>query len=344
MASIFIGDLQIKLIAFYLPQYHPIPENDQWWGKGFTDWTNVRKARPRFWKHYQPHRPSELGYYDLRLAQARLAQAELAKQHGIYGFCYYHYWFSGKRLLERPFNEVLASGEPHFPFCLCWANESWTRAWDGDSGEHLIRQQYSKEDDREHIHWLIRAFDDERYIRVEGKPLLLVYRASCLPNPVETAALWRDEARKAGISDLFLCRVESFDTEFGDPRLLGFDASVEFQPDWSQLGTPVHRGKKSQWAMRLGLLPRAYARDWVVRYASVVEQMLRKSEPPYRRFPCVVPSWDNSPRRQSGAVILHGSTPTLYEKWLRCVIGKELHNQSQTKLIFINGWIEWGEG
>ncbi len=228
-----------RAIAFYLPQFHPIPENDEWWGKGFTEWTNVAKAGPLFEGHYQPHIPGELGYYDLRLPQARQAQAELAKEYGIYGFCYYHYWFNGKLLLNQPLDEVLASGEPDFPFCLCWANEDWTRAWDGRSGSVLIKQDYNDKDDLHHIMYLKHIFEDTRYIRIDGRPLFLVYRANRMPNPKRTTKIWREQARKHGIGELYLCRVESFPDEHTDPGAIGFDASVEFQPDWPDLGPPL---------------------------------------------------------------------------------------------------------
>src|SRR5215475_4957626 len=180
-----------RLVAFYLPQYHPIPENDEWWGTGFTEWTNVVSAKPVFAGHYQPHLPADLGFYDLRLPEVRQAQADLARNHGIHGFCYYHYWFQGRRLLRRPFDEVLRSGQPDFPFCLCWANENWTRVWDGSDKKLLIEQTYSADDDLAHIRWLAPAFRDPRHIRVEGKPLFLVYRARKLPDPLRTTSLWR---------------------------------------------------------------------------------------------------------------------------------------------------------
>ena len=224
----------VKLIAFYLPQFHPIPENDRWWGKDFTEWTNVRKAPKVFPGHYQPHEPSDLGYYDLRNAEAREAQAKLAKEYGIYGFCYYHYWFNGKCLLNYPIDENLRSGKPDLPFCICWANEDWTRVWDGKTGEILIKQDYSEEDDYEHIKNLIKYFKDERYIKINGKVLFLVYRASRIPNPLRTTSIWREEAKKAGI-ELYLCRVESSSEKREDPAAIGFDAAVEFQPDWEKL-------------------------------------------------------------------------------------------------------------
>jgi hypothetical protein len=316
-----------RLIAFYLPQFHPIPENDEWWGKGFTEWTNVARARPLFRGHYQPHLPADLGFYDLRLPETRQAQADLAREYGIHGFCYYHYWFNGKQLLERPFTEVLASGRPDFPFCLCWANENWTRRWDGHDEEILVAQEYCEEDDKDHIRWLADAFRDERYIRVGGKPLFLVYRVNELPDPLRTASVWREGARRRGVGEIFLCRVESFAGERDDPAKIGFDASVEFQPDWCHFGTARHRG----------------AND-VYDYASVVERMLRKEPPEYTRFPCVMPSWDNAARRRNGATILHGSTPQLYQKWLTSVLRTAEHGKGSDGIVFINAWNEWAEG
>ena len=187
-----------RAIAFHLPQFHPIPENDEWWGKGFTEWTNVVTAKPRFQGHYQPHLPADLGFYDLRLPEARAAQAELAASYGIHGFCYYHYWFNGRQVLERPVNEIWKSGEPEFPFCLCWANENWTRQWDGLKSDILLEQKYSPSDDLAHIRSLIPIFQDRRYIRILDRPLFLVYRAKQLPEPEKTTDIWRKEAERAG--------------------------------------------------------------------------------------------------------------------------------------------------
>lgn len=334
----------IKAIAFYLPQYHPIPENDAWWGKGFTEWTNVTKAKPQFAGHYQPHLPADLGFYDLRLPEVRQAQAELAKAYGIHGFCYYHYWFNSKRLLEHPFNEVLNSGEPDFPFCLCWANENWTRRWDGQDQQILMEQVYSEEDDRQHLRVLAQAFRDPRYIRVDSKPLFLVYRASKIPHPYQTTETWRDEARKLGIGEIFLCRVESFYTEHTDPTSLGFDAAVEFQPDWTRMGLPLQTGRRWQLLRRLKIAETAYATHNIYDYAEIVERMLAKSVPNYRRFSCVTPAWDNTARRKQDATILQNSTPKIYENWLDGVVRRTLEQPESEKLVFINAWNEWAEG
>jgi hypothetical protein len=316
-----------RLIAFYLPHFHPIPENDEWWGKGFTEWTNVVQARPLFPGHYQPHLPSDLGFYDLRLPEVRQAQADLAREYGIHGFCYYHYWFNGRRLLERPFEEVLASGKPDLPFCLCWANENWTRRWDGRDKEVLLEQHYCEQDDREHLRSLAAAFRDPRYIRVGGRPLFLVYRASALPNPVRTTAVWREEARALGVGELYLCRVESFADDRDDPRQSGFDAGVEFQPDAVNLSSPVFQRSHK-----------------VYDYPATVERMRKRSPPAYPRIPCVTPSWDNSARRKWGAVIFRDSSPELYEEWLTDVLQQVRPIGHDERIVFINAWNEWAEG
>jgi lipopolysaccharide biosynthesis protein len=340
--------VKVRPIAFYLPQFHPIPENDSWWGEGFTDWTNVSKAKPLFFKHYQPHVPADLGFYDLRLPEVRQAQADLARGYGISGFCYYSYWFNGKRLLNRPFDEVLGSGKPDFPFCLCWANENWTRVWNGLDQDILIKQSYSEEDDREHIRWLANAFRDKRYVKVGDRPLFLVYRARNIPDPVKTTSIWREEARKLGLGELYLCRLESFAEERQHPACLGFDASVEFQPDWSSfaalLAVPLRRGRVWRSLTLLGLSSKAYQEHDVHGYGRVAELMLSRDLPPYKRFPCVTPGWDNSPRRKHGAIILRGSTPELYRRWLQAILARFEPYGLGEDLVFINAWNEWGEG
>ena len=328
---------KIKLIAFYLPQYHPIPENDEWWGKGFTEWTNVTKAKPWFRGHYQPHLPADLGFYDLRLPEAREAQANIAKQYGVHGFCYYHYWFNGRRLLERPFNEVLASGRPDFPFCLCWANENWTRGWDGAERRILVPQAYSHQDDLNHIRWLLKAFEDRRYIRVEGKPLFLVYRAGDFPSASQTAETWRAEARKAGIGDLFLCAVGSnFHRSRVDPTQIGFDAAVEFQPS-------LFRPRSFLRRVRDRLL-RGVSNNLTLEYSEIVERSLEVPNPPYRWFRCVTPSWDNTPRRKTRVLILNGACPEKYGDWLEGIIRRSPTVANGDKVVFLNAWNEWAEG
>ncbi len=331
-----------QLLALYLPQFHPIPENNRWWGNGFTEWTNVAKATPRFVDHYQPQLPADLGFYDLRLAETRIAQAQLAQQYGIGGFCYYHYWFNGRRILERPFNEVLASGKPDFPFCLCWANENWTRRWDGQDREVLLRQEYRHSDDEEHIRSLLPAFADSRYIKVEGKPVFLVYRSSMLPNPERTAEIWRTEAQRAGFTDLHLGMVQSFHTERVDPRGLGFDFGMEFAPDWQLLGPTLDVSTPQPLMDRLLRKPKPSILDNVFSYQACRDKMLQKADPGYPWYRCATPSWDNSARRQKGATILHGATPELYQEWLEHLIRDARVNNRE--FVFINAWNEWAEG
>jgi lipopolysaccharide biosynthesis protein len=334
----------VRTIAFYLPQYHPIPENDQWWGPGFTEWRNVTNARPLFPGHYQPHLPADLGFYDLRLAEVREAQAELARSHGIHGFCYYHYWFNGRQILERPFSEVLASGKPDFPFCLCWANENWTRAWDGGEQHILLQQHYSADDDRAHIRALIPAFADARYIRIGGRPLFLVYRTELLPDPVKTADIWREEVSRAGLGDLYLARVENFVTRV-DPTKIGFDAAVEFAPHGAHVGKIKFRGPIHRLLARSGLLPEAYVHSQVVNYRAMSLGMLAKPDPGFKRFRCVTPMWDNTARRRTGAHVYAGSTPKLYEAWLAEVAKQTLGKFApEERIVFVNAWNEWAEG
>ena len=338
-----------RLISFYLPQFHPIPENNHWWGKGFTEWTNVARARPLVKGHYQPHLPAELGFYDLRLPETRLAQANLARQYGIFGFCYYHYWFNGKRLLQRPFDEVLKSGEPDFPFCVCWANENWTRRWNGEEQDVLMKQTYSAADDLAHIRALIPSFQDPRYIKINGRPLILVYRVSSLPQPRQTADIWRQEAIRAGFPDLYLCTVVSLAALDFDPTSIGFDAAVDFPPNCNHRTQPIKPircrfRKLDRQARRFFRDP--YCEHAILRYSDLATNIMNRPEPQYKLFPCVAPGFDNSARRKSGASIYVGSTPEVYRKWLDRSINqtqRRFENRDE-RLVFVNAWNEWAEG
>lgn len=326
------GAGDVRLIAFYLPQFHPIPENDAWWGEGFTEWRNVVQAQPLFPGHDQPQLPADLGYYDLRAAETRAEQARLARQYGIGGFCYYHYWFGGKRLLERPFSEVLASGEPDFPFCLCWANEPWSRQWDGRPHDVLQPQIYSEEDDLAHIHALLPALRDPRAILVGGRPLFLVYQGRELPDPARTIATWRREVESAGLPGIYLLAVESGWDAGWDATLVGFDAKVLFQPQFSLLReTP-----RTEVAGSPELHVFDYEKAWPA---------LAHPEPvPYRRYDTVFPAWDNTARKGERGWVVHNSTPAAYEEWLRLTVARASKLPPGERLVFVNAWNEWAEG
>jgi GT2 family glycosyltransferase len=326
----------VRAIAFFLPQYHPIPENDAWWGKGFTEWFNVTKARSNFSGHEQPHRPADLGYYDLRVLATRKQQAELARAAGIHGFCYYYYWFAGRRLLHEPIDALLRDDAPDFPYCLCWANENWTRTWDGQAGQVLIAQEHSEDDHRNFIRSLFPHFRSEHYIRVDGRPLLLIYRIDLIPDVQRAVTYWRSECALAGIEDPYLVAVQSFD--FGDPTPRGFDAAVEFPP----LGTDLEPN------CNLALRDRMLNPDFkgiILDIHSVSERALAQPVPAYTRFRGVTPRWDNTARRQNNGLIYINSTPKHYEDWLaRTVAYTCRHLAGDERLVFINAWNEWAEG
>jgi lipopolysaccharide biosynthesis protein len=327
----------VRAIAFYLPQYYPTPENDAWWGRGFTEWTKVVEGRPLFHGHYQPQLPADLGFYDLRVPEVRQAQAQLARQFGIHGFCYYHYWLDGRRLLDRPFAEVLASGKPDFPFCLCWANHNWTRRWDGLNSEVLIAQNHTLAGDRAMIRELIPAFRDPRYIRVRGRPLFLVYRASELSDPRAVAQAWREEAVAAGLPGLYLVRAEVHDDAHTqqDPAQIGFDAAYEFPPHGIRVATPS--------SATPGLDP-AFS-GLAYEYAEVARDFATRPTPHYRRFHAVMPSWDNTARVGRRAHMAVNSSPEAYRSWLEIVSNRTRQEQEgDERLVFINGWNEWAEG
>ena len=342
-----------KIITFYLPQYHPIPENNEWWGAGFTDWVKVSTARPRFNGHYQPHVPTDLGFYDLRLEETRLAQAQLGSSYGITGFCYYHYWFNGKRLLYTPLDAVLENKSPGLPFCLCWANENWTRAWDGLERQVLIQQNYTQEDSEQQINWLLNVFKDYRYIKIDGRPLFLIYRLDQIPNIKDMIISWRRAVCNSGFPDIYLCAVKNSFVELEDETILdyGFNGIIDFQPDRRDFPAPI--GFKP-WLYRTArqILPNSvYQRlklsmsaNNIVSYRNMVEGILNQDWPStYRKFPCVFPSWDNSARRKS-ATIIQNDDPALYGKWLKQAIQNIKSYPSSEQFVFINAWNEWAEG
>lgn len=331
-----------RVIGFYLPQYHPIPENDAWWGKGFTEWTNVVKARPLFRRHYQPHLPADLGFYDLRVPEVREAQAELASRHGIEGFCYYHYWFNGKRLLERPFDEVLASGQPDFPFCLAWANETWSRRWLGEERQILRKQTYSSEDDRNHAIWLTSALSDPRYIRVQGRPLLMIYRPRDLPDAKRTTDRFRDECVRSGIPEPYLLGVNAHCAGL-DCRSIGFDGTLDFEPQLGALPDAFHdRAKISKLMrnLRFGVIsPRLKIYDY-----SSAREIMRSGNRDIPSYPCILVGWDNTPRRGAAGIIVVNSTPDQFGSGLSEIINSAVSKAYDDRLVFINAWNEWAEG
>lgn len=328
------AQLRARVIAFYLPQFHPIPENDEWWGDGFTEWTNVRPAEPQFIGHYQPHVPhADIGYYDLRNRNTQLKQIELAKTYGINGFCFYYYWFGGKRLLETPIENYLADPGLDHPFCLCWANENWSRRWDGLESEVLLGQNHSPEDDLACIADLARFMRDSRYIRIDGKPLLLVYRPNLLPFPQETAARWRQWCRDNGIGEIYLAYTQSFARV--DPAEYGFDAAVEFPPNNSS--PPDLTRQVSLINQHSG---RVY--DWDI----FVKNSENYTDPGYTIFRSVCPGWDNTARRGSNGTAFVNNSPARYERWLENAINETIrsHPNFDERLIFVNAWNEWAEG
>ena len=323
----------IKLIAFYLPQYHPIPENDRFWGKGFTDWRNVAKAVPQFNGHYQPKLPDELGFYDLRVPEVLKRQIGLAKQYGIYGFCFHYYWFNGKRLLEKPLNQFLSQHELNFKFCVCWANENWTRRWDGLENEILIDQAHSFENDIALIKDLEPIFRDPRYIRIDGKPVLIVYRLMLLPDPKATAQRWREYCIQQGIGEIYLIAAQSFN--FTDPRPYGFDAAVEFPPHNNSCRNINNKIR----FLNKDFFGNIYDIEDYIMYKTSLEKV------PYKLFKTVFPGWDNTARRPNNASVFLGSNPEIYKKWLLNAAKFTIEEHAkEEKIVFINAWNEWAEG
>jgi lipopolysaccharide biosynthesis protein len=324
----------VRLIAFYLPQFHSIAENDLWWGKGFTEWTNVTKAVPRFAGHYQPRLPGALGFYDATKPETLSRQAALAKQYGIGGFCFHHYWFGGRRILEKPIDTLLAHPEIDLPFCVNWANENWTRRWDGKDADILLQQAYSPEDDIAFARSLEPLFRDRRYIRINGRPLLLLYRPDLLPDAGATVARWRDHFISAGLGDPFIAAVQTLGSN--EASCYGMDAGVGFPPFWTCYDIPMRSD--------LVLFDRKFT-GAVRDYSALADASITACRRDRRVFPGVTPSWDNESRRPGRGMCFSGSTPSAYGRWLSAACRISMHVFSgDEKLVFINAWNEWAEG
>jgi lipopolysaccharide biosynthesis protein len=324
--------LPATVVAFYLPQFHPIPENDRWWGPGFTEWRNVTRALPQFEGHLQPKLPTDLGYYDLRLPQVMREQMALAREYGVGAFCTYFYWFAGKTLLEAPLRQWLHDASLDLPICLCWANENWSRRWDGREDDLLISQKHSAEDDLAFIEYIAPYLRDARYLRVDGKPMLLVYRPGLLPEPRATAMRWRTWCRENGIGEIHLAYVQSFDNV--DPSSIGFDAAVAFPPNNTSLA-PITATKR--------LINPDFAGQ-VLDWRELAKASIEAAEPSYLLYPGVNPGWDNEARRAGRGRSLVHATPRAFASWTRHAIAVARRRAPTAPLVFVNAWNEWAEG
>ena len=323
----------IKPIAFYLPQFHPIPENDKWWGKGFTEWVNVKRAHPMFAGHYQPHEPGMLGYYDLvDDSDIQRRQIDLAKQYGIHGFCYYYYWFNGERLLEKPLDRLLGDKSLDFPFCICWANETWSRRWDGSESEVLMQQVHNAESDRKFILDIIPILKDPRYIKVNGAPILLIYRVDMFDNLQQTVQDWKRICAKHGLQDIHVSMVQTFGAH--NPQLYGCDSATEFPPH-----NPTSSPETGDIA---GLKPDFTGKIFDYRDFSAKAMNTRKSD--FLQFRGAMLSWDNTARRLTKATIYRNAEPEEYKKLLLSIVDFTSRMPMDERLIFINAWNEWAEG
>lgn len=335
-----------RVLAYYLPQFHPIPENDEWWGKGFTEWTNVGKAKPMFPGHYQPRVPADLGYYDLRVPETREAQAEMARKYGVEGFIYWHYWFgNGKRLLERPFNEVLASGKPDFPFALAWANESWSGTFHGlKAGNMLIEQTYPGDQDYiNHFNTVLPAFKDPRYIKCEGKPLFFIYKPKQCPDIRHFIELWRGLAKENGLDGIFFVAIANSLYDIHRAKLFlndvmtdGFDAlNVINAYDWP-ITDLKYRLKRKVFFKQLGLIPdvRPYC----------YEQFQSPLDDDEKVFPTILPNWDHTPRTGRKGIVLYGSTPDSFRACLHKKMELLKGKPADKRFLIIKSWNEWAEG
>ncbi len=348
----------IRFLAYYLPQFHPTPENDKWWGKGFTEWTNVTKAKPLFKGHNQPRFPADLGYYDLRVPEVREQQAEMAKAYGIDGFCYYHYWFgNGKMVLERPLKEVIQFETPDFPFAVCWANETWKGIWfGGDDKQTLMEQLYpGKQDYIDHFNYLLEAFKDRRYIKIDGKCLFNVYMPTSIPDLPVFVETFRQCAKDAGIGELYLLATRC--PENWDVKANGFDGVVGSEFSSLRYITAPKKHKQTyysrierkikriiQKSKRININFEERGKPMIVNYEEACKYLLPTQKYDFDYYPCVIQDWDNTARAGNKSLIFHGSTPVLWEKHLEEACAYVIDNKPEKQIVFMKSWNEWAEG
>jgi lipopolysaccharide biosynthesis protein len=325
-----------RVIPFYLPQFHPIPENDRWWGQGFTEWTNVTAARPVYRGHNQPNLPSDLGFYDLRLDAVRQAQMDLASDHGVEGFMYYYYWFAGQRLLSGPVESLLASAVKK-RFCLMWANENWTRRWDGRTSDILMGQDYNRVPAELFIDDVLPFLHDSRYLRVGGMPVLAVYRVGQIPNFASVLDHWRERARAAGIGELFVLNVDvvrEFDGLVGRAKQAGLDGTLGFPP----------HNLKWEWVPHGGLGVNRRFKGNILDYKAMVADADRKMVVlDDHEFPGVMVTFDNTARRQWASDLWFGANPYTFRRWLSAAASAVAHREPDRRIVFVNAWNEWAE-
>lgn len=353
----------MKKIAFYFPQYHEIPENDEWWGKGFTDWTNVKKAKPLFRGHYQPHVPLNNNYYDLTNTETQEWQAKLAKQYGIDGFCYYHYWFEGRLLLEKPMENMLNNPKIDIPFCICWANETWARTWDGQDTDILIKQNFNESQElwEKHFEYLLPFFKDERYIKHNGKPVLIIYKPELLNNVVEMIEFWKSLAVKNGFNGLHIGF--QFPTAFNYPTITqNFDFGIEFEPAYttsiiSSENRKKHIKYQNIWLQRLFVL--THPNYWLgflkeklhiqppqpskIPYSKIWHFKISSKTKHSKIYSGIFPSWDNTSRKKERGTIFTNATPQKFGRFLKNYY-KKIKKDDSNQYLFINAWNEWAEG
>ncbi len=337
--------MRTKIIAFYLPQFHAIPENDEWWGKGFTDWTNVRKARPLYASHRQPRVPLE-GYYDLSDVEVMRRQAELANEYGVSGFCFYHYWFDGKLLLERPAEQLLQHPDIDMPFCFSWANEPWARTWDGKASQVLMPQAYGTEADwRQHFEYLLPFFRDPRYMCVDGAPIFLIYKSRSIPECKAMMELWIAMAKDAGLPGIHF--VQTIRENELDSRPLPFAANAEFEParsirlqgsrvlTWQRIRRAFLRTVNKVFRCQIHTNP-------IIPFRRMTTLSLNHNSP-VGTYGGVFAGWDNTARRSTDATIIQSPSREEFADFLRAKI-RQTHDVYKTDCIFINAWNEWAEG